>query len=115
MDKIFEVIQKEPQILFAYLFGSFATAKQNRLSDIDIAIYCKEKCDRWSILKNLLRVSERKIDLVDLKQVRNNSLLLDVIREGKVIKDHPKRALWEVRTYHKLLDFFESTRRVYGY
>ncbi len=115
MDKIFEVIQNEPSVLFAYLFGSFATDRANRLSDIDIAIYCQKKCDIFELYKKIGGLTEKNVDIVDLKRVNNNSLLLDVIREGKVIKDHPKRAKWEVFTYHKLLDFFASTRRVYGY
>jgi len=34
-------LKSNPDIIFAYLFGSFAKGKQQPLSDVDIAVYLK--------------------------------------------------------------------------
>ncbi len=41
MEKIKEILEREPEVLFAYLFGSYAKGTQDKNSDIDIAIYLK--------------------------------------------------------------------------
>ncbi len=101
---------------FAYLFGSFARGDNHKLSDIDIAVMCKEECDILRMMSEISRLLHfEDIDIVDLKKLRNNSLLMDVIKEGIVLKDSQRREYWEVENYHKVLDFFVSTRLVYGY
>ena len=101
---------------FAYLFGSFARGDNHKLSDIDIAVMCKEECDILRMMSEISRLLYfEDIDIVDLKKLRNNSLLMDVIKEGIVLKDSQRREYWEVENYHKVLDFFVSTRLVYGY
>ena len=37
-----DFLKKDPNIVFAYLFGGLLRDKQNPLSDVDIAIYVKE-------------------------------------------------------------------------
>ena len=87
-----------------------------KLSDIDIAVMCKGECN---ILRLMVKISYLlhfdDVDVVDLKRLRNNSILMDIIREGVVVKESPRREECEVRNYHKVLDFFTSTRLVYGY
>jgi len=43
VEKISTILEKEPDILFAYLFGSYAKGTQDKRSDIDIAIYLKDE------------------------------------------------------------------------
>ncbi|WP_041595758.1 nucleotidyltransferase domain-containing protein [Halanaerobium hydrogeniformans] len=39
IEKLKEILLKRKEIIFAYLFGSFAENKENSLSDIDLAVY----------------------------------------------------------------------------
>lgn len=39
MENIIKILEEEPDILLAYLFGSYAKGTQNETSDIDIAIF----------------------------------------------------------------------------
>lgn len=43
--KALTYLQSMPDILFAYLFGSFGKGKHFLLSDVDIAVYLKEPSD----------------------------------------------------------------------
>ncbi len=40
-----EVLSKNPDVVFAYLFGGLATGRVNPLSDVDIAVYAKDIYD----------------------------------------------------------------------
>ena len=114
--KLKEYFTKKGEVEFAYLFGSVARSDTYKLSDIDIAVMCKDECN---ILRLMAEISYLlhfdDVDVVDLKRLRNNSILMDVIREGIVLKDSERRDYWELANYHKVLDFFTSTRLVYGY
>ncbi len=39
----------------------------------------------------------------------------DIIKEGIVLKSSNDMAEWEVKKYHKALDFIAHTKAVYGY
>ncbi len=43
---IIKVLEKESDVLFAYLFGSYAKGTQDEKSDIDIAVYLKDEKKR---------------------------------------------------------------------
>ena len=43
MENIIKVLAEESDILFAFLFGSYAKSTQNDKSDIDIAVYLKDE------------------------------------------------------------------------
>ncbi|MCX9014360.1 MAG: nucleotidyltransferase domain-containing protein [Candidatus Methanoperedens sp.] len=42
MEEIKKVLENEADVLFAYLFGSYARGTQGKTSDIDIAIYLRD-------------------------------------------------------------------------
>ncbi len=116
ISKLKNYFGQKDEVEFAYLFGSYARGDNYKLSDIDVAVMCKKECDTVRILSEISRLLHfEDIDIVDLKKLRNNSLLMDVIKEGIVLKDSQRREYWEVANYHKVLDFFASTRLVYGY
>lgn len=94
LDKLSAFFKKRDDINLAYLFGSQATAKAGKISDIDIAILLKGetklnldfKTEITSELMSLLSVN--KIDVVFL----NNATPLmryEVIKDGKVIFSDP--------------------------
>ena len=74
-------------------FGSILTERFNRSSDIDVAIFCKEKLN----LKDYLKLEEelenlpilRDIDLVDIRDVKNLNFLKNILR-GKIWKNSPE-------------------------
>ena len=101
-------------VMFAYLFGSAARGDVGPLSDIDIAVMCDD-CEtriQWDLMELLGR---EDIDVVNLKTLRNQRLIKDIVIEGVVLKEGERRVTWEVDAYHKALDFMTHARAVYGY
>lgn len=105
------------EILLAYLFGSAAQGRMNRLSDIDIALLVdKEKFKELDIgrpygykaamiagLMGLLRTDD--IDLVLLHQAPP-LLANEVISEGSLLfcRDEDLRIAFEVAVKHRYID-----------
>ena len=116
VEKLRSFFASEKGVEFAYLFGSVARGEYGKLSDIDIALMCKDRCDTLQLLAKLSKVLEfDDIDLVDLKRAKNLRLLKDIIKDGIVLKDSPLRWKWEIAKYHQALDFMSHTKAVYGY
>ena len=102
------------EVAFAYIFGSVARGKSGPLSDIDIAVMC-EDCEtdvKWDLMEYLER---EDIDVVNLKTLRSQRLVKDIVREGIVLKEGRERVRWEVDAYHKALEFINHAKVVYGY
>jgi len=69
---ITEILKEQNNILFACLFGSEAKKKIRYGSDIDIAVYFNKKptiLELGELVNNLGRVTERKVDLVNLNNL----------------------------------------------
>jgi len=109
--KALTYLQSMPDILFAYLFGSFGRGKQLPLSDVDIAVYLKEstvvqekKMEILGALTDILQTDE--IDLVIL----NNAplpLRRRILESKKVVVDHEpfRRHHYESLTMREYFDF----------
>lgn len=109
--KFIHDINKKYEIDFAYLFGSIAREKENKNSDIDIAIKFK---DDYSNLKDTLIRGEmidtassyfdRQVDIVSLN---TNSIFLkyEVVKDGIVIKDSENRGAFESLVLREYFDF----------
>lgn len=81
-------LSKHASIHFAILFGSFAKQTNTPESDIDIAIELNEPLTaetKLTLLQTFSELSNRRIDLVDLKTV-GEPLLNQIIQHGKVLK-----------------------------
>ncbi len=64
-------------VVFAYLFGSHATGKQTRLSDLDIAVYLAENDSGQKTLEILGDLNDIfKTDEIDLVVLNKASLAL---------------------------------------
>lgn len=107
---------KHKEVLFAYLFGSYASGKQNKLSDIDIALYIDEgvvheKEYRYGykayILSELMSVLHKnEVDLVILNEAP--ALLRHrAIYRGKLVfsRDARLRNEFAVRTFKEYIDY----------
>ena len=115
MENIIKVLEKEPQVLFAYLFGSYAKGTQDKKSDIDIAIYLRDTSlleidplypSRLAIKIEKVLVEKRTVDV----RVLNDSTLRfesQVLRYGKLLhsKDEKKRIEFETFSLAHYYDF----------
>ena len=117
-DRIIDTLRRffadRDDVMFAYLFGSVARGDVGPLSDIDIAVMCDD-CEtriQWDLMELLGR---EDIDVVNLRTLRSQRLVKDIVQEGVLLKEGERRAQWEVDAYHKALDFIQHAKVVYGY
>lgn len=109
--KVTAYLQSNPQIIFAYLFGSLAKGKQQPLSDVDIAVYLKQSSNivecKLSILGKLIDILQTdEMDLVVLNAA-NLPLVINVLKMKKLIVDKEPftRHIFESLTMRKYFDF----------
>ncbi len=115
-----KVCRKYPRILFAYLFGSFATQSNHPASDIDIALYLKEGLKpnesyfdlRLKLLGEFQTSMFQMVDLIILNEAFS-TLCYSVIKDGIVFYERDKNARlkFESDVLTTYLDF-EPFRRV---
>ena len=107
-----EVLEKDEDILFAYLYGSRVYRSTHFESDVDIAVYLKPSEVKEYIKKEeeLLATLITKLhnDKIDLRILNTSPFLLqyNIIKEGIpiVIKDEFERADFEIWVMNR---FFE--------
>ena len=128
MEKIIRTIEKDPEILFAYIFGSYAKGTQNERSDIDIAVYLR---DESSLERDPLYPSRLAINIeralvekrtVDVRVLNGSTLRFrnQVLRFGKLLfsRDEKKRIGFETSSLSQYYDFkphlelYDSARKV---
>jgi predicted nucleotidyltransferase len=104
-------LQSMPDILFAYLFGSFGRGKRLPLSDVDIAVYLKDSSDiqekKMEILGALVDILQTdEIDLVILNSA-SLPLQMRILENKKVIVDREPflRHHYESLTMREYFDF----------
>jgi len=109
--RVVAYLQSMPDILFAYLFGSFGRGKHLPLSDVDIAVYLKEptvvqdkKMEILGALIDILQTDE--IDLVVLNSAPL-PLRMRILENKKVVVDHEPflRHHYESLTMREYFDF----------
>jgi len=110
-------LSRRKDVVFAYLFGSFATGRVRPLSDVDIAVYLdgpdiSEK--RLEILGHLTEIF--KTDEIDLVVLNTAPLTLKmkILQTRRVISDNQpfKRHIYESITVRSYLDFSVLERRL---
>ena len=105
-------------IIFAYLFGSYAKEKQTHLSDIDVAVYMKDDTqafdNKLGILSDLTRLLETdNIDLVVLNDAPI-SLLTNILANKTILidQDPPVRHAFESLKMRMGFDFSVLEKRI---
>jgi len=107
-----KLFKKDKDILFAYLYGSYASASAHPGSDIDIAVYLqpsgiKEYIKKQAELSAAL-ITELHNDNIDLRILNTLPFLLKykVLKEGIpiLINDESARVEFEIATMNR---FFE--------
>ena len=109
--KVVKCLQQEENVIFAYLFGSYARKEQHPFSDIDIAVYLK-KYTHDEYLR-LFRILARELDFdFDLVILNKAPPLLrhKVISEGILLfcEDLNVHYNFVFRTLVEALDFKET-------
>ncbi|MBS3897963.1 MAG: nucleotidyltransferase domain-containing protein [Dethiobacter sp.] len=106
------LLKQKPHVLFAYLFGSYATGKPHRSSDVDIAIYLRPGLDKMERFRQRLLLSDllsdligMEVDLVDLAAAPL-SLQHCILRQKILIleKDNKSRVHFEVASRREYFD-----------
>ncbi len=115
MENIKEVLEKEDEVLFAYLFGSYAKGTQKEGSDIDIAIYLRDDTilERDPLYPSRLGIKiEKNLNgksRVDVRLLNGSTLrfINQVLRYGKLLhsRDEGKRIEFETSSLARYYDF----------
>ncbi|MBC8588818.1 type VII toxin-antitoxin system MntA family adenylyltransferase antitoxin [Paratissierella segnis] len=114
INKSKDILIKHENIIFAYIFGSYAQGKIRSDSDIDIAIYLENSIDMetyFEIKISLMEACKREIDLVILNDAtpllkyeiyRNNILLFT--RDKTEETNYKVKVLFEYNDINRYLD-----------
>jgi len=115
--RIREVVERRPEVVVAYLFGSVARGTAGPLSDVDVAVLLRGEVDPFEVRLALLAelaeaLASDDVDLVVLNQAPI-SLAYRVLRDGRplVSKDEGARVRHRVEVVDRYLDM-EPFRRV---
>lgn len=109
--KIRKILRANPNIEFAYLFGSQAKGFAGERSDWDIAVYFKndaKKLPQWTVFYLEAEISKEigsEVQITALNDVDSPLFLFQIISDGVVLIDSNsnKRILFEAETlkhYH---------------
>ncbi|NYB52390.1 MAG: nucleotidyltransferase domain-containing protein [Methanobacteriaceae archaeon] len=103
-------LEKNPMILFAYLYGSVARGEQREDSDIDIAVYLsKHTNDPLLESKIGLELQKKLGKNVDIRVINSASLVFihQVLNNGQLLfsNDDKCRINFETRKMDEYLDF----------
>ena len=98
-------------LVAVYLYGSFAKGCAGPESDIDLAILTRKPVSQrllWDVAQELVRLSGRDVDLVDLGRVPT-VLQMQVILEGKrlLCRDRFACELFETHVFSDYVDLNE--------
>lgn len=111
-EKLIDFLEDEEKVELVYLFGSVATGKNGKLSDIDIAVYFDESLTKKGMIDLQLKlISELttilKTDKIDLIVMNNVPLLLkyNIIKYGEILKsEKEKKVAVETKILSDYLD-----------
>jgi predicted nucleotidyltransferase len=79
-----KMVLDEYSVKYCVLFGSYAKGKATELSDVDLLISSDVTGLRFfGIAERLREELHKKVDLLDLRQLKNNEELLDeILKDG---------------------------------
>jgi predicted nucleotidyltransferase len=113
IERLSTLLEKEENVRFAYLFGSWAEETASVHSDIDIALYLEREDfeEELALLHTLQKALKVPVDLSVLNRTYNIDLLDEIIRRGILLKDHSERLDYELRKWQEILDFRAERKR----
>jgi len=118
--KIKSCFSERRKVLCVYLFGSTATDKDNRFSDMDIAVLFNNDVLRKTytqrqlcIMDDLSRILDKNVDVIVLNTA-NTFLKFQILKTGQKIcesTDRPERN-FEARTITEYFDFLPVRKKL---
>lgn len=109
-----DVLGAREEIIFAYLFGSVAKGINNKLSDVDVAVYVNKNAMPVSgsfgykseLLAETENVLNQKVDIVILNEIPL-FLAYNILKNGQLILCHniSERVNFHFRVMRDYLDF----------
>jgi uncharacterized protein len=108
-EQLIKALQDEPDVLFAYLFGSQARKDALPTSDIDVAVYLNSKDffkRKLELIEKLSRATKKEVDLTVLNEA-SPLLKFVVLSEGELIyeADRSKRLDFDLQATNEYYDF----------
>lgn len=110
-------LERHPEVVVAYLFGSSARGRAGPLSDLDVAVLLGEGADAASAQLDLIgdlaaATGTDRVDVVVLNEAPSE-LAFRVLRDGRLLlcRDDAARVRHRVRTILEYLDL-EPLRRI---
>lgn len=112
-DQLRELLQTEPDLQLAYLFGSAATNRMRPDSDVDVAVAVFPQMDASRMMALIRGLSEsigRDIDLIDLQQAHGT--ILKEAMQGKelICRDYTVKETLMKRLVYEQEDFMPLRR-----
>ncbi len=109
------VFAKYPEVLAVYLFGSHATGRARRDSDVDLAVVSTPLADARSRRLDILAdLAHAGFDNVDLSFLDRGDVVLchEAVRLNRVLFERPEfdRGAWYSRVVRMYLDFVPYLR-----
>ena len=109
------VLARHPEICLAILFGSVATGRTSRDSDVDLAV-ARERTlaadEKMALMSELAEATGRAIDLIDLHSV-GILLLGQIVKRGRRILGTDERYAELMKRYlFEEADFMPYYRRI---
>ncbi|MDI6826470.1 MAG: nucleotidyltransferase domain-containing protein [Candidatus Aenigmarchaeota archaeon] len=104
MEKVRDVLRKRKEILFAYLYGSFAKDEQRRESDVDVGVFLRGGFQGGTFYEVELSLEiERRAGIKNVEVVVLNDkplrFLNQVLRYGKLIVSNNERERIKFETF----------------
>ena len=117
-----KILEKHPEIVVAYLFGSAARGEAGRNSDVDIGVLLKKdfKPNRFyevKLAKEIEKVTGMKNVEVTILNKKPISFLNQVLRYGRIVfsRDEKARVRFETDVTKKYIDlkpYFEEYNKM---
>lgn len=115
---------KKEEVLFCYLFGSFACQTSDLKSDVDVAVFLNEKKNedffetRLELIADLSKLLKREADVIILNTTNSVLFKYTILREGKLIfaRDVEKMIDFELKAtqdYYDFLPFSDEYNKAY--
>lgn len=90
-----EYVQKEPNITLGFLFGSAVTGRETGGSDVDIAVYLRDREAEDRIWSELSRIVGKEVDLV-LIDSAPASLVSNALKTGVPLTIKDRKLYWDL-------------------
>ncbi len=115
LESIRAVLTRHPEIRLAILFGSIATGRASRESDVDLAVAAERALnvdEKMALMAELAEATGRPIDLIDLHTV-GEPLLAQIIKRGlRILGTDERYAELIKRHLFEEADFMPYYRRI---